>query len=94
MPKSPLHPSPKTVTVHGVTLTIDPELFDDYEIVEDLYDVQSGENPLKAVPLLRRLLGDKYEEVKDALRGEDGRITSEALDTFLTDLMEAANPNS
>lgn len=90
VPKSSI----KKITVQGITLSVDPELFDDYEIVEDLYDVQSGENPLKSVPLLRRLLGDKYEEVKAALRGEDGRITGETLDGFLTELMEAANPNS
>lgn len=96
------HKQPKDsirhVTVHGVELTIDPNIFDDLDIVEDLYDMQHADSDpagsFKIVPLLRKICGDGYEAVKTALRDPDtGRIGMEAVSEFTQELMQAVNPN-
>lgn len=91
--------SPVTVTSHGVTVTIDPASLDDLDVLEALYDMQhSDEDPngaFEIVVLLRKLFGDDYRRVKDALRDpETGRIPGETLNGFLTDVFEKAAPNS
>lgn len=91
---------PRTVTVHGVTLTIDPAIFDDLDMLEDLYAMQEsadgdGAGAFRMIPFLRRLLGDDYARVKKALRDPDtGRIPMESVASFVAELMEKAAPNS
>lgn len=95
----PAHGKPRTVTVKGISLTIDPKVLDDWEFVESLYDLQADPkgNALQIIPFLRRLLGDSYGKVKNELRGADGRIDGETMGAFLNELFEEmskAFPNS
>ena len=88
---------PITVTVNGVQVTIDPAVFDDLEVVEALYDMQSGDNTgtLSIVKFLRKVFGDDYARVKEALRDPDtGRVEVEAITGILEQVMGQANPNS
>ena len=90
---------PRTITVMGATLTIDPAVFDDLDMVELLYDMQhSDENPdasFDIVPFLRKLCCDDYPAVKQALRDPDtGRIGFDKVGEFTTQVIEAINPNS
>ena len=90
---------PQRITVHGVEMTIDPKVFDDLDMVEYLYDLQNTEENTAGgfaiAPFLRKLTGDKYAEVKNALRDpETGRIGMETVGAFIQELMGQLNPNS
>lgn len=83
----------KRITAAGIQVTIDTDVFDDYELLADMADVQDG-NPLKAVSLIRRVLGDKHDEVIEKLRDAKGRVPIDTVVSLLTDVMTAAAPNS
>lgn len=88
---------PKTITVQGVSLTVDPDVFDDLDMLEDVYAIQSGsgDGPLRIVPLLERICGDAYPQVKKSLRDpETGRIPMEKVGGWLAEVMREAAPNS
>lgn len=92
----PPDPDTKHVTIMGITLTISPELFDDLDVMEQLYDLTNQEdpNPFSFVPFLKKLCGDAYLKVKKALRQDDGRIPMEKVADFVAQLMNQAAPNS
>ena len=83
----------KKITAAGIQVTIDTDVFDDYELLADMADVQDG-NPLKAVSLIRRVLGDKHDEVIAKLRDDNGRVPIDAVVNMLTDVMTKSAPNS
>lgn len=92
--KKPKPQEVSTVTAAGVTLQIDPEVFDDVELLGDVADLQDG-NGLKLVHVLRRICGNQYKTVLDALRDETtGRVPVGAVEVFMVDLFGALNPNS
>ena len=93
-PKASEKPEWIEVTVRGVDLRIDPDALDDFELMDDLNELEQNENPTRLPSILRRLVGDQYREVMDALRGENGRVTVEAGSEFLGEVMEAVSPNS
>lgn len=94
MPKT----SPKTAIIHGVTLTVDPDLFDDLDMLEWLYDIQNaadGGDALAVVPFLRKICGPAWPQIKNALRDPDtGRIPMTAVTGFIGELMNQIAPNS
>lgn len=92
----PPDPAVTSVTVMGITLTISPQMFDDLDIVEQLYYLTSSDeqNPFSVVPLLKKICGVQYPEVKKRLRQDDGRIPLKTVADFLKQVMEQAAPNS
>lgn len=81
------------VTVNGTEFTIPADALDDWELMEDLADLDAGKTA--ASPrILRRLLGGDYEKAKDLLRDDNGRISVESGAQLLRDIFEALNPNS
>lgn len=101
MPKDHMPPNtgkPKKVTINGVTVTIDPNIFDDLDILEDLYAIQNPEDEagtFRIVPFLRKLCGDSYKDMKEALRDEKtGRVSMERVSAFIEELLEKVAPNS
>lgn len=83
----------RSITVKGVDLVVDPKMFDDFEVVDSLFQLQNG-NGLHAAGLLRKFAGEKFIDVMDALRdGENGRVPVDAAVGFLEELMDAVNPN-
>lgn len=88
---------PRPVTVMGVDVTIDPERFDDWELMESLYLLQKDpeRNAFEIVPFLRAILGDQYQTVKDGLRDpETGRVTGTRMGEFVQQLFQQVDPNS
>lgn len=97
---------PQTRTVPGrrVTMpvaiggTIDVEVpdeaLDDFEVLDDIRAVQDDNDASRLPSLLRRLVGDQYRDVLKALKGTNGRVTTEAGSTFVMDLFAALSPNS
>ena len=95
MPKD----SMRTIEYNGITLRIDPSIFDDLEMLEIMHDMQDAEdNPngaFRMVDLLRNVCGSQYKKVKQALRDEKtGRIPFTNVADFLTTIMEQLAPNS
>lgn len=91
---------PKTVEVMGVTLAVSPAIFDDLDMVEYLYDLQTaqtgnGAGAFAIVPFLKKLCGDRYTAMKDALRDPDtGRVSIDKVSEFIAQLLEQVAPNS
>lgn len=91
---------PKTVEVMGVTVTISPAIFNDLDMVEYLYDLQAaqegdGTGAFAIVPFLKKLCGDRYTAMKDALRDPDtGRVSIDKVSEFIAQLLEQVAPNS
>ena len=92
----PPDPAVTSVTVMGITLTINPQMFDDLDIVEQLYYLTSSDeqNPFSIVPLLKKICGGQYPEVKKRLRQDDGRIPLKTVAYFFKQVMKQAAPNS
>ena len=91
---------PKTVEVMGVTLAVSPAIFDDLDMVEYLYDLQTSQSGNDAgafaiVPFLKKLCGPQYTAMKDALRDPDtGRVSIDKVSEFIAQLLEQVAPNS
>lgn len=91
---------PKTVEVMGVTVTVGPAIFNDLDMVEYLYDLQTaqsgnGTGAFAIVPFLKKLCGPQYTAMKDALRDPDtGRVSIDKVSEFIAQLLEQVAPNS
>lgn len=79
---------PGTITVRGVTFTPDPHLADDWEILEQVANVDEGDVTATA-KLFRRVFGDAYDAVKEAIRGERGYVSTQDMVDALTEVMSA-----
>lgn len=88
----------KTVTIQGIELTVDPNAFDDLEVLEllELLEPVDGADPnaLAFAPFARKVLGSQYKKVKDALRNANGRIPMGTITDFVQELMSKIAPNS
>ena len=89
---------PKTVEAMGVTLAVSPAIFNDLDMVEYLYDLQTaqsgnGAGAFAIVPFLKKLCGPQYTAMKDALR-DPGRVSIDKVSEFIAQLLEQVAPNS
>lgn len=91
--RKPKKDAVREVTLHGVTFEIDPEILDDLDVLDALDQIQEG-NGLRVAGLLRKLTGEKFNEMRDALRDPDsGRIPVAVASDFMGELFEAIAPN-
>ena len=87
---------PRTVEVMGVTVTVGPAIFNDLDMV-DRQNAQEGDGSgaFAIVPFLKKLCGDQYTAMKDALRDPDtGRVSIDKVSDFIAQLLEQVAPNS
>lgn len=77
-----------------LSVTVLKESLDDFELLDDLRAIDVDQNASRLPSLLRRLVGDQFKSVMDALRNDSGRVPIEPAQQWLRDLMEALNPNS
>lgn len=87
------------MSIRGVEITIDPQVFDDWKVLELLYLLDPPDDteakPFAVVPLVKRILGKQYQYVMNALENkETGRISPEEMTDFVKKIMEGASPNS
>lgn len=85
-----------TVEVDGHEYTITADAMDDFELLDDLHELDYNEDPTRMPSVLKRLIGvEASREVMRRLRDkETGRVPIEVGVKFVGDLMEALNPNS
>lgn len=82
------------VEVNGKAWTVSPSAVDDFELLEDLDAIDSG-NVGRIPKVLRRVLGsEQYPAALDSLRGKNGVVSIDAAATFFYKIFEAINPNS
>ena len=82
-----------TVTIQGITVKVDKDALDDFELLDDLAQMQDGDGA-RIASIARRLFGDDFKAVMDGLRGENGRVSVEATSEFIGELLAALAPNS
>lgn len=83
----------RAITVAGVQLTVDPTIFDDFELLESLAEIQRGD--ILALPtVFRAVAGDKAQTLLDAIRGENGRVTATAATETLVQIMSELAPKA
>lgn len=83
----------RAITVAGVQLTVDPTVFDDFELLESLAEIQRGD--VLALPaVFRAVAGDKAQALLDAIRGENGRVTATAATEVLVQIMSELAPKA
>lgn len=92
---------PQTIMINDVTLTVNPNIFDDLDMVDYMYDLQhasedgQGDGALSISPMLRKICGAQYAAVKNALRDkETGRIPLERIQEFINSVLTRLAPNS
>lgn len=82
------------ITVDGFEMRLDPGVFDDFELLDMMAQVQN-EDALKLPGVMRKIYGDQYHAVMEHLRDEDtGRVPTERVGEFMTKTMEALAPKS
>lgn len=83
----------KETLKNGFEVEIPDENLDDYELLEDLVELdEDDENYGKIVSVFRRLLGkEQYKALKEYIRNESGRVAcTEMMDT-LREIFEIQN---
>lgn len=84
------------VTLHGITVYVPIEAINDFELMDDLNRLQSGDvrNVTSVASVLRGFIGEDFKPAMDAIRDpETGRVTIEAGTRFLFDVIRGINPN-
>lgn len=78
----------KGKTSTGFEYELEDDALNDWEVLEDLTDIDDGHYG-GAVRALRRLLGDnQMKALKEHCRGENGRITQSAMVNELADILK------
>lgn len=83
----------RAITVAGVQLTVDPTMFDDFELLESLAEIQRGD-VLVLPAVFRAVAGDKAQALLDAVRDERGRVTATAATELLVQIMSELAPKA
>lgn len=83
----------RAITVAGVQIAVDPTIFDDFELLESLAEIQRGD--ILALPtVFRAVAGDQAQALLDAIRGENGRVTATAATETLVQIMSELAPKA
>lgn len=83
----------RTITVAGLQLTVDPTVFDDFELLESLAEIQRGD--ILGLPkVFRAVAGDQAQALLDAVRDERGRVTATAATEVLVQIMRELAPKA
>jgi hypothetical protein len=83
----------RAITVAGVQITVDPTVFDDFELLESLAEIQRGD--ILALPtVFRAVVSDQAQVLLDAVRDERGRVTATAATEMLVQIMSELAPKA
>lgn len=83
----------KEFTIHGVDVSVPLEALDDFELLDDISEMEKGD-ATKMPSVLRRLVGDSYRELMNKLRDKKtGRVSIEAGGQLVADVLDILDPN-
>lgn len=91
---------PQHVTVDGIKLTVDPEVFNDWDVTKLLWmatapSSSQDSNPFAVYPLSRKLFGKDYGRIIGELRKRgNGVVTTDSVMNFIQKVTQRAVPNS
>lgn len=92
--RKPKKGEPRAIKVGDLELTIDPDLLDDFELMDDIARLEEGE-PQRAPSVLRRILGDdQFRQAMATLRDDKGKVRMSAAMEFFQSVFKAFSPNS
>jgi len=83
----------RTVTVAGQDWTVPADALDDFELLDDLGELENG-NATRLPRIMKRLLGDDYKKALDAIRDDAGVVRIEPAGEFINELLQGLDPNS
>lgn len=84
----------KSTIVDGITLHVDPAVFNDVNLLRDMRHSQKGD-PFLMIDVAEKVYGDEADRVFDALSDkETGRADVEKFFDFLAKVMKKLAPNS
>lgn len=81
------------ITVRGIELEVLKDALDDFELLDDLNELEQNENPARLPSVLRRLIGSQWKMAMNSLRGENGRVSVEDGAEFVGEILEAVSPS-
>lgn len=89
-----VEPVEREITVRGVALKVDPNIFDDLDLLDALDQIQEG-NGLRIAGALRKVAGGQYNALRAALRDpKTGRIPVDEAGSVFVEIMQELVPNS
>lgn len=86
--------NPNTIEVQGITITINPQILEDWEVVECMGDVNDptlddAAHLSATTRVMRLILGEDYQRIKKELREKNkGVLNIETMTNFLTETLE------
>ena len=93
-PKAEDAPTVTTVAVRGIDVTVPADALDDFELLDDLHELENG-NATRLPAVLRRLVGDQWKAVMELARDpETGRVSIESGAEVVQEIMAGLAPNS
>lgn len=93
--RKPKKGEPSKINVRGEVFEVAADALDDFELLDDLAQLEDGAGQ-KLPSVLRRLIGgEQFKKAMDLARDKDsGRVTNEAGAELVQEILEAVAPNS
>lgn len=83
----------RMIEIRGVPVKVDPTIFDDFELLESLAEVQRGD--VLALPtVFRAVAGEQASALLNSIRGGNGRVTATAATEVLVQIMRELAPKA
>ena len=77
----------KGKTKSGFNYHIDENVLQDYELLEAIAETEK--NPIYITKVVRMLLGDDVDKLKDHVRDDKGHVSIEKMNVEITEIFEA-----
>lgn len=74
-------------TKSGFNYHIDENILQDYELLEAIAETEK--NPIFITKVVRMLLGDDIDRLKEHVRDENGHVSIEKMNVEITEIFEA-----
>lgn len=74
----------------GFVVKINEEMLDDWELIELIDEIASGENPLAMIGVCKKLLGDKqYANLKNYLKRKEGMVKTSTMSDIILEIFNS-----
>lgn len=76
----------KGTTSTGFKFKLDESVLNDYELLELIAEVE--DNPAIITKIVKKVLGKETEKLKDHVRDENGRVSTERMNEEITEIFK------